>query len=165
MAKIKDLLAFLLLQYPYTEELSKTRTTKMIYLCDWRHCLTNNSQITEITWVFDNFGPFVWDVMDEVKANPDLFSMTRTTTIFGTDKLVLGLKDRNYKPLLTAEETKTAIFVINATKDLSMDAFVKLIYSTYPILTAERGDELDLLSCARQYKGSAVFKSKFVETA
>jgi hypothetical protein len=165
MAKIKDLLAYLLLNYPSPEDLSKTRMTKLIYLCDWRHCLTTGNQITKIKWIFDNFGPFVWDVMNEVEADPELFETFQTTNTFGSSKLLIKLRNRNYTPQLAAKEVGTAEFVIQGTSNLSMDAFIKLIYSTYPILTAERGDELDLAKLAREYKNSAVYKRNRTELA
>ncbi len=159
MAKIKELLAYLLINYTKEKDLSKTRLTKLIYLCDWKYSIEYGKQITEIEWIFDNYGPFVWDVMETVNENPNLFVINQTETFYGSVKTLISIKDKSYKFSLETTEQKTAKFVIDATKDLTFDQFTKLIYSTYPIMISQRYSKLDLPKLAKQYKLSAVYKS------
>lgn len=158
MADVKDLLAYILLNYPNKEELSKTRVTKLIYLCDWKSCIEFERQITDITWVFDNFGPFVWDVMTTVENNPETFSIYSSETLFGTPKTVVALKNKQYSPSLEEQEKRIADFVIKSTENLNFDKFVKLVYSTYPIMTSQRHKALDLIDLAKEYKRSIIFR-------
>ena len=94
----------------------KLGSTKLIYLCDWRHCIVHEKQITNIEWVYDNFEPLVWDVMDVVDANPQLFAKTGTTTAMGNPKLVISMASKDYIPELDPSEKETTNFVIRATQ-------------------------------------------------
>jgi len=62
MAAITDILAYILNRYPHAQEMSNARITKMVYLADWKHAIDSHRQISSINWVFNNYGPFVWDV-------------------------------------------------------------------------------------------------------
>jgi hypothetical protein len=66
----------------------------------------------------------------------------------------IKLIDRDASISLTADEKKIADHVIEQTRRLSWDPFIRLVYSTYPILTGTRGDDLDLVRAARDYKES-----------
>lgn len=159
MAELKDVVAYLLQHYPHKDELSNARVTKMVYLADWRHVLERGRQVSGVQWYFDNYGPFVWDIMDVAKANPDLFRVQSTWTQFGNNKNVLGLADKRYAPSSLSEDDKRTLdFVINATKDLSFDAFIKLVYSTYPIVKSDRYQTLDLPQLAEEYKETPVYQ-------
>jgi hypothetical protein len=43
-------------------------------------------------------------------------------------------------------------FVIEKTKDLEWNDFIRLIYSTYPIVTQDKYSKLDLVSLAKEYQ-------------
>ncbi|KTD83093.1 type II toxin-antitoxin system antitoxin SocA domain-containing protein [Legionella waltersii] len=75
MTKLKDVIAYTLKNYPIKEELSNARITKIIFLADWHQAINYGRQISKIKWVFDNYGPFVWDIHDEAINNPDLFDI------------------------------------------------------------------------------------------
>lgn len=160
MVEVKELLAYLLIEYPekLRDMLSKTRVTKLIYLCDWKHSIEYEKQITNIEWVFDNYGPFVWDVMDVVNSNPDLFTIHTSQTFYGSEKQTISIINESYSPKLELSEKKTADFVINATKSLNFDQFLKLVYSTYPIMTCERYSKLNLPKLAKLYKSTAIYR-------
>ena len=54
MTELKEVISYLVSKYPHKDELSNARLTKMIYLADWRHAITQGNQITDIRWFFDN---------------------------------------------------------------------------------------------------------------
>ena len=35
--KLKDVLSYIVKNYPYSDDLTKTRTTKLVYLVDWEY--------------------------------------------------------------------------------------------------------------------------------
>ena len=144
-------MAYILEKYPDKTHLSNARVTKMIYLADWRHAITDKKQITNIRWYFDNYGPYVWDIKEVAEANPDLFTTIEGSTAYGNPKLLLEIIDNKYIPNLSEEEKKTLDHVIAKTKDLSWSEFIRLIYSTYPIITSERYSYLDLCEKAKDY--------------
>jgi antitoxin SocA-like protein len=158
MASLKDAVAYLLLAYPNKADLSNGRVTKLVYLSDWRHVLVTGKQITSVEWVFDNFGPFVWDVMDTARAHPELFEINETETFLGSPKRVLRCINLDYRPRLSESEQAAIDHVIKATHTLSWEAFIKLVYSTYPVVASDRYSVLDLEVLAREYKETVVYR-------
>jgi hypothetical protein len=131
--------------------MSNARLTKLVYLSDWRHCLRTNSQISNIKWFFNNFGPFVWDIKDTAKENPHIFELETTTNMYGDQKTIFILNSKDYSPRLSEEEMKSIDHVINETKNLNWDQFIRLVYSTFPIASAERYTYIDLIEKAKEY--------------
>lgn len=151
MTKLKDIIAYVIANYPAKDELSNARVTKMVFLADWHQAINYKKQISEIEWVFDNYGPFVWDIHNEAKNNSDIFSIKETINIYGQRKTVFQIKDETYEPKLSEEERQSIDHVINNTKQLNWNAFIKLVYSTYPIMSSERYSKLDLIQKADEY--------------
>lgn len=152
MATIQDVVAYLLEHYPHKSELSNARVTKMVYLADWHQAINYGRQITPIEWYFDNYGPFVWDVKRAAESNPFLFKLEDTHNYFGTPKTVLSLQGGTYSPTLMPAERASLDHVIEATKQLTWDAFIKLVYATHPVASSERYTNLDLVTKARDYR-------------
>ena len=153
MASLKDILIYLIKQYPHKDELSNARLTKMIYLADWLSAIRKDSQLTNIKWYYDNYGPFVWDVFDCVEDNADIFSVEYTTNMYGGEKRLINLK-KDVPNNLSNEEKRILDEVIDNTKSLYWTDFIKLIYSTYPILTSEKYSYLDLVNKAKEWRES-----------
>ena len=151
MGNLIDVIAYIIKKIPSKDDLSNARTTKMIYLADWRHAITCGSTITAINWYFDNYGPFVWDIKQTAEENPDIFTIKATATPYGNPKLLLGLKDNNFNPQLSHDEKRSLDHVIEMTKDLPWSQFIRLVYSTFPIITSERYTYLDLANKAIEY--------------
>ncbi len=153
MAQLKEVMAYLIKNYPHKAELSNARITKMIYLADWRHLITFGSQITNIRWYFDNYGPFVWDIKSAAEENTSLFNVKKTTTPYGTPKTIFDIKDEMHSPEVTSDEKSSLDHVIQETKNLSYSQFIRLVYSTYPIITSDRFTYIDLTKKAEEYLG------------
>tara|TARA_R110000765_G_scaffold26526_10_gene64760 strand:- start:1470 stop:1937 length:468 start_codon:yes stop_codon:yes gene_type:complete len=153
MAKTIDAVAFVLLHYPHKGELSNARVTKMLYLADWKHCMSYKKQITPISWYFDSYGPFVWDVMKSAEES-DIVSVEMSTNMYGKNKRQLSLKSDSYKPKLQPTEQLAIKHVIDMTKQMFWNDFIKLVYSTYPIVNSDRYSYLDLIELAEEYKAT-----------
>lgn len=151
MAQLKEIMAYVLSNYPIKSELSNARVTKIIYLADWHQAINYNRQISPIDWYFDNYGPFVWDVYKEAKRQDNLFCLNDTMNMFGQLKTLLSLKNKNYTSALTKQEKESLDHIINVTRSLNWNGFIKLVYSTYPITSSERYSSLDLLQKAKEY--------------
>lgn len=150
MAALKDILVYILKKYPYKNELSNARLTKLVYLADWYNTLHNEKPISNIKWYFDNYGPFVWDIYKEVEKD-STFNIKHTTNFFGKEKKLISLnKDIEYQ--LKSNEIKSIDRIIEITKELNWEKFINLVYSTYPILTTEKYNYLNLKSRADEYK-------------
>ncbi len=155
MATTRDALAFLLREYPYASDLSNARVTKMVYLADWHHAVTHGSQITDIQWFFDNHGPFVWTVKDVASQNPGLFRVADSINYFGARKCEITLLNRDVNPVIKESEAASIRHIVQATKEFDWDTFIRLVYSTYPIVNSPRYSHLNLVAKAAEYRSLA----------
>ena len=151
MADLMNTLAYLLQAYPHKDDLSNARATKLVYLADWHQAINYKQQMTQVAWYFDNYGPFVWDVLNTARANPNLFSIQETSNYYGTPKTLLSRTSTLFSPILSRQEQTSLQHVILATQRLGWDDFIKLVYSTYPIASSPRYSYLNLVQKAAEY--------------
>ena len=144
--KLKDVLSYIVKNYPYSDDLTKTRTTKLVYLVDWEYIKKYGRQLTSIEWFFDHYGPYVSDVLDEADKDRRI-SIKKTKSNFGTVKYMVMPKftknDIVYS--LTTDEIEVIDDVIEKTKLLSWNQFICYVYDTSPIKNSEKYKKLDLL--------------------
>lgn len=152
MAATKDILYYILSCYPNKEHLFNARVTKMIYLADWFSAVVFNCQVSPIQWYFNNFGPYVTDVIDTAMGSPELFHVRIVENYYGSEKRIIDRVSQNFIPELTVNEKHAIDHVIEVTRNKNWDEFIRLVYSTYPIVTSERFSTLDLIQCASEYK-------------
>lgn len=145
MTNLLDIIAYIVDKYPYKEELSKARLTKMVYLVDWLSTMNTGHQMTAIKWYFDNYGPFVWDVIDEVKENSDIFSLWSEPNFFGEEKTLVKLHNNcHYKPVIADSEREIIDEVVSSTKKMNWTEFIRYVYSTPPIKQSKKYSNLEL---------------------
>lgn len=154
MAALTDILAYILQEYPYKNELSNARVTKMVYLADWKQALEEKRQISPIKWFFNSYGPFVWDIMETAENNAELFDIDETENLYGERKKLLALRDKIFQPQLTKTEKAAIDHIIEVTKPMNWESFIRLVYSTHPIVSSERYTHLDLVEKAWEYQTS-----------
>lgn len=149
---ISDLIKYILTNYPHKSELSASRLTKMLYLADWKSAIENSSQLTNAKWHFHHYGPYVDDFLKIAKEDNDI-EVRNTSTIFGGKKQQLELA-KSFKGNVDLSENQKMIldFVIDATKDKNYEEFIKLVYSTYPVVSSSRYSDFDLVNMASEYK-------------
>jgi hypothetical protein len=144
---------YLCRHYPVPTHLSKARLTKLVYLADWRASLQAGHQITPIEWQFNHYGPYVDDVIDVVRANPDVFEIERTQTMYGTPKALVRLREDG--PGATVDLAASAIealdFVIDSSKSKNFTDFIRLVYSTYPVTSQPQYATFNLSVLAKEY--------------
>jgi hypothetical protein len=152
MAAIKDVIAYFIANYPESmkHELSNARLTKMVYLADWHSSINGRGQITNINWYFDNFGPFVRDIEQTAIAHPEIFQIETLRNAYGSFKKQFSLKNL-YAPRLTGNEIESLDHIIEVTKKLYWNDFIRLVYGTHPIASSERYEYLDLSKKAAEY--------------
>lgn len=149
--KISDIIAYLIKNYPYSSELSKARVNKLIYLLDWKSTIDNGKQITDIKWFYNHYGPYVATI-NELISNDNRFVIEDTTNFYGGSKQIIRLKDESSDFEEPDENTKRLIdYVIEVTQPMNWEEFIKLVYSTYPIMTQPKYSTLDLVKLAEEY--------------
>ena len=152
MVNLIDIISYILKFYPYKNELSNARLTKMIYLMDWRFAFDHGKQITNIKWYYDNYGHFDHDIKNAINYKEKIKKIIMYT-IYGNKKTLFSLKNNDIKfDNLSEDIISTINIIIEKTKNLSWEQFINFIYSTYPIVTSERYTFLDLVKKAEEYK-------------
>ena len=153
MDTLKDIITYLYIKYPYKNELSKARLVKMIYLADWKYALLYKKQLTTIKWYFNHYGPYVSDIIDAIRNDKD-FTIKTQTNYYGDLKELIILNEKYKNPSLTNEAIDVLNFVIQKTHSLIWDDFIRLVYSTYPIVSQPRYSNLNLVELANSYKNN-----------
>lgn len=151
MSDLSHIVAYILKHYPHKSELSKARLTKMVYLADWKSAIDKGYCMTNIPWEFNHYGPYVNDIAALTDSNPSIFKRVPTRNAYGQYKEIIVLQDMHFHPNITDSERHVLDHVIRTTEAKSWDAFIRLVYSTYPIRTQPRYRQLDLVSLAKAY--------------
>ncbi len=153
MNKLKHIIRYLVAEYPNKQELSKARLTKMVYLADWYNALKYKEQMTDISWYFDHYGPYVTDVYKEVVDDSKL-SIINTKNQYGSNKQLIEMKNTNNDFFsntnrLSLQSTEILNKVIEDTKLLYWNDFIQFIYSSYPIKSSVKYNYLNLVDLAK----------------
>ena len=151
MAELSDILVYICKHYPSKDDLSKARLNKLVYLADWRSAIQRGQQLTNIQWRFNHYGPYVEAIIETVHRDQRL-EIIPTANYYGEYKELIKVRSDVPEPSLNQEERDVLQFVIDRTAEKSWDAFISLVYSTYPIITQLRYADLDLVSLAQEYK-------------
>lgn len=150
--KISNFIKYLLKNYPYKSELSASRLTKMLYLADWKSAIEESKQLTDAEWHFNHYGPYVDDFIKIAKDDSDI-KVYSTQTMFEGHKQQVELRsDFNRDIELEKNEKKILDFVIESTKSKNYEDFIKLVYSTYPVVSSSKYNDLDLVKMAQEYR-------------
>lgn len=144
------MIRYVINNYPHPLELSKARLNKIIYLIDWKSAIENQKQITDTKWLFNHYGPYVNEIESLIR-NDHRFYIESTTNLYGKEKNIIRLKsDTNFEEP-SKEEQQIIDFIIDKTRKFYWNKFIELVYSTYPIISQERGTYLDLVQLASEY--------------
>lgn len=154
MKDLRDIIRYICHEYPHSHELSNARLTKMIYLADWEYARKYGTQLTNIHWFFNNYGPYVDDVLNTATSDP-LINVLHTTTMYGTPKIQIEYIGDESGYLLSKEEMEVIDYVINETRPKYWNSFIKYVYDTYPIKNYPRYSILDLVRLAAEERDRA----------
>lgn len=151
MNNLEKLIRYILLNYPNPMELSKPRLVKLIYLIDWKYTIDNGTQYTDIKWIYNNYGPYVNDIIELMKHKKNVFFVETYPNPYGggyTDKF--SLLDKTYIELEKNVKIICDNF-IDFTYKLNWSDFINLVYSSYPIKTHLKYSQLDLEKLAKEF--------------
>lgn len=131
-------------------ELPNARITKLVYLLDWEYSLKYGQQLTDIDWFFDYYWPFVRDIENVVLKNTDLFNVKTYTNFLWNSSKFFSVKWKQYIDL---EQNTIELMkgIMQKTKNLSFNEFIKYVYSTYPIYKTRQFDKLELVKLAKEF--------------
>lgn len=144
-------IAYICSKYPYKADLSKARLNKILYLSDWKSALEKSSSITGINWKFNHYGPYVDEIVDLIRNNPD-FDVESTWNFYGQPKEIIKLVNEEYDIQIDQSSKEIIDGIIDKTSKLNFRDFIDLVYSTYPVVSQQKGTDLDLVLLANKYK-------------
>jgi 3-dehydroquinate synthase class II len=151
MERVINILDYLYLQYPNSNQLSISRVMKLLYLIEWRYAITKFEKLTDIEWMQTEYGPFYKALRGifnessnfEVSIKLDDNNREQTVIVFLNKKENSDLK----------EETKEVVnFVIVHCKDYSWSELNNLVNSTYGVLNTQQGQIIDVVNLAIKYR-------------
>lgn len=132
--------------------LSKGRLNKLIYLADWKNCLNNNEQLTDIQWRFNHYGPYVDEIQDIIENDSEKrIVITDKMNYFGSIKYELSIKKDDFVSP-TKQQKEVLDLILQITNNLNWSDFINLVYSTYPIKVSIRGEIMNLVKLSIEYK-------------
>lgn len=134
--------------------LPKARLVKLVYLADWKSAIETGHQITEIKWFYNHYGPYVKEVIDLIDNNPNFVSRNYINN-FGKRAEKIDLRDQisyDFSSSILSEQDRQIIdYISDITKNMGYSEFLRLVYSTYPIIKSEKYNFLDLVKLANEY--------------
>lgn len=145
-----NILHYLVDKYPYPDDLTRLRVTKLIYLIDWKAVQKTGQQLTNITWSLGQYGPTTETIIETVDKDPGL-TFLETVSNFGTKKYLLKttIPDEQLSYNLSCENRHLIDTVINETKDLFWNNFMNHVYQTPPVIQAKSYGVLNLENFAK----------------
>lgn len=151
MERVINILDYLYLQYPNSNQLSISRVMKLLYLIEWRYAITKFEKLTDIEWMQTEYGPFYNSLRGifnessnfEVSIKLDDNKKEQTVITFLNKKENLNIKD---------ETKEVADFVIKHCKDYTWKELNTLVNSTYGVLNTQQGQIIDIVNLAIKYR-------------
>lgn len=144
MKKLKEVIEYIISNYPQPTELSKPRLVKLVYLIDWKNSIDYGKQVTGIKWFFNHYGPYAEDVINLMKSDTETFDVVSYENPYSggiTDKFKLK---KSVKSNLDNNTLKSADFIIKNTFNMNWSQFISLVYSSYPVKKGEKYTFLNL---------------------
>lgn len=105
--------------------------------------------MTDIQWYFNNYGPYVDDVVDESISDPDI-NVIQTETMYGTPKTLVQYVGDGENINLNDAEREIVDGVITATRSKYWNSFIKYVYDIFPVKSCPRYSILDLSELAEE---------------
>lgn len=154
---VADVVAFICRVYPYPNDLSNARLTKLVYLADWSSAQSDGHQVTSISWIFNNYGPWVPDVIEAANSDPRL-QVVVERNVFGSGKRTIALAEGAVpRPdsLLDDRSRQLVRAVIATTRSMLFGEFIEYVYDTLPVRLTSRYEYLDLTGIAAKHRANS----------
>ena len=125
----------------YKGQLYNYALTKLVYLVDLESVRRTGKQLTDIKWVRNSYGPFVWDVLECANQHHEIFK------VFVEDKdkkkVVLNAHGDND---LAPDEVLTIVRTVALSApdpNLCPEDFLNYVYATPPMVVSQGFGPLD----------------------
>lgn len=151
MERIINILDYLYLQYPNSNQLSISRVMKLLYLIEWRYAITKFEKLTDIEWFQTEFGPF-YKSLSLIFDESSNFNVLIKKDDYNKEQKIIEFLNKK-ENLSAQQETKEVVdFVIEHCKEMSWTELNSLVNSTYGVLNTPQGQIINVLELAKKYK-------------
>jgi hypothetical protein len=150
MEKVINIIDYLYLKYPNSNQLSISRVMKLLYLVEWRFAITKFQKLTDIEWMQTEYGPF-YKALRGIFNESSNFEVLIKLDNNKNEQTIITFLDRK-ESLKLKDDTKEVVdFVIKHCKDYSWKELNNLVNSTFGVLNTKQGQIIDLVSLAIIY--------------
>lgn len=151
MERVINILDYLYLNYPNSNQLSYSRVMKLLYLIEWRCAITKFDKLTDIEWIATKYGPF-YKTLRSIFTESSNFDVSVRFDENDREQLLIKFFN-NKNNILLAERTKEIVdFVIEHCKDYDWTELNNLVNSTFAVLNTNEGQIIDIVALAKKYK-------------
>ena len=151
MERVINILDYLYLQYPNSNQLSISRVMKLLYLIEWRFAITKFEKLTDIEWMQTEYGPFYKSLRGIFNESSN-FEVSIKLDDNKNEQIVITFLNRKENLNLKADTKEVVNFVIEHCKDYSWKDINNLVNSTYGVLNTQQGQIIDVVNLAIKYK-------------
>lgn len=163
---VKDLVAFIIKNYPFPEQLTRGRLAKLVYLIDAEYTRCFGDQLTNITWYFADNGPFPknnntdqavkeLERKELVKIHKDLTGSRNKKQWYE----FIAIGEIDIKLGKTVEDLIRSI--IEETKDMGFVKFIRdKIYNSLPVTKSEPYEIIDIVEVMEEEREKIMERAK-----
>lgn len=152
MERVINILDYLYIKYPNSNQLSISRVMKLLYLIEWRYAITNFKKLTDIEWLNTEYGPFYKSLRNIFNESSN-FSVTLKLDENGREQTIILFLNKKDTINLKSETIEVIDFVIEHCQDYSWTELNNLVNSTYGVLNTPQGQIVDIIKLAKEYRG------------
>lgn len=151
MERVINILDYLYVKYPNSNQLSISRVMKLLYLIEWRFAITRFEKLTDIEWLNTEYGPF-YKSLRRIFNESSNFTVTIKLDESGREQTIIFFLNKKDSINLKSETIDVIDFVIEHCKNYSWTDLNNLVNSTYGILNTPLGQVIDILKLAKEYR-------------
>ncbi|OBW40047.1 hypothetical protein AB670_03610 [Chryseobacterium sp. MOF25P] len=150
MERVINILDYLYLQYPNSNQLSISRVMKLLYLIEWRFAITKFEKLTDIEWLQTEYGPF-YKSLRSIFNESSNFEVLIKIDDNNKEQLVINFLNKKDNFNLRNDTKEVIDFVVSHCQNYSWTELNTLVNSTYGVLNTPQGQLINLVMSGQQY--------------
>ncbi|GEM_PF-1829163 len=150
MERVINILDYLYVNYPNSNQLSISRVMKLLYLIEWRFAITKFDKLTDIEWLQTEYGPF-YKSLRSIFNESSNFEVIIKIDNNNKEQLVINFLNKKDNFNLGKDTSDVIDFVIAHCKNFSWTELNTLVNSTYGVLNTPQGQLINIVGLAKQY--------------
>ena len=151
MERVINIIDYLYLNYPNSNQLSLSRVMKLLFLIEWRFAITKFEKLTDVEWMQTEYGPFYKALRNIINESSN-FEISIKLDDNNREQIVIVFLNKKEDINLNEETKEVVNFVIVHCKDYSWSELNNLVNSTFGVLNTQQGHIIDVVNQAIKYR-------------